>query len=281
MPTAYNQKQLERFCKTGNLEEVTKILATEWFTSFPDTRALKPLKTASKNGHVEIVKAILQNQKKSPYVDFTSLATMSVRMASKKGQLNLINVLLKEGYINSSTDVVKAIRLATINQHAEVVKLLWDKASSNSWVPENELKELANEMIILANKKDDIEIVKFFLNDFRIDLWECGNTLICAACEMGNLEIVELLLLDPRISKSGVIRNASRGGHAEIVKLLLEKSNDDPSSHGNLAIRSAKASGHESVVAILSKDPRVDPTAMDKKVRSLGDNEIWYFFKYE
>lgn len=84
------------------------------------------------------------------------------------------------------------------------------------------------------------------------------------ACKNGNLEVVRLLLNDPRVGPSAkdnyAIRLASYNGHLEVVRLLLSDSRVDPSARENFAIRWASERGHLEVVRLLLSDLRVDPS---------------------
>jgi hypothetical protein len=56
---------------------------------------------------------------------------------------------------------------------------------------------------------------------------------------------------------------ASREGHAEVLRALLEDGRIDPSHMDNLAVRYAAYQGHLEIVRLLLADPRVDPSAQD------------------
>ena len=83
--------------------------------------------------------------------------------------------------------------------------------------------------------------------------------------EKGDIEIVELLLADPRVDPSAndnyAIELASQKGHDKVVELLLVDPRVDPSAYDNYAIRMASQNGHDKVVELLLADPRVDPSA--------------------
>jgi ankyrin repeat protein len=91
------------------------------------------------------------------------------------------------------------------------------------------------------------------------------ETAIRLASKYGHAEVVRLLLNDPRVDPSAysnhAIRLASWKGHVEVVKLLLNDPRVDPSDRDNVAIRWASGNGHVEVVKPLLNDPRVDPSA--------------------
>jgi ankyrin repeat protein len=91
-----------------------------------------------------------------------------------------------------------------------------------------------------------------------------GKSAIRLASKNGHVEVVKLLLNDPRVDPSAennyAIRLASENGHVEAVKLLLNDPRVDPSAENNDAIRWASKNGHAEVVKLLLNDPRIDPS---------------------
>ena len=86
------------------------------------------------------------------------------------------------------------------------------------------------------------------------------------AAKNGHLDVVQLLLEDPRVDPSAnhnlAIRLAALYGRHQIVKLLFTDPRVDPSDKliHNSAIRLAARNGHLKVVKLLLEDPRVDPS---------------------
>jgi hypothetical protein len=85
------------------------------------------------------------------------------------------------------------------------------------------------------------------------------------ASKYGHVEVVNLLLNDPRVDPSfynnDAIRWASENGQVQVVTLLLKDPRVDPSAYNNHAIRRASENGHVELVKLLLNDPRVDPSA--------------------
>ena len=67
-------------------------------------------------------------------------------------------------------------------------------------------------------------------------------------------------LVDPSANNNDAIRCASWNGHVEVVKLLLNDPRADPSANNNYAICLASRGGHVDVVELLLDDPRIDPS---------------------
>ena len=76
----------------------------------------------------------------------------------------------------------------------------------------------------------------------------------------GDLETINRYLkdgTDPSEWDNEAIRMASKHGHFEVVKLLLNDERIDPSAENNYAIRVSSANSHVEVVKLLLKDESV------------------------
>ena len=83
--------------------------------------------------------------------------------------------------------------------------------------------------------------------------------------------------VNPAADENNAIRWASQNGHLEVVKILLQDPRVDPGifqnwllydkigrgAKDNNPIRVASQMGHLEIVKLLMKDPRVDPSALD------------------
>jgi hypothetical protein len=128
-----------------------------------------------------------------------------------------------------------------------------------------------------ASKHGHVEVVKLLLGDPRVDPSADDNYAIRFASGKGHVDVVKLLLSDPRVIPSAfdsfVIRWASGNGHVDVVKLLLSDPRVDPSAEYNYAIRWASRNGHVEVVKVLLNDPRVDPSTVDNyAIRFASEN---------
>jgi len=89
-------------------------------------------------------------------------------------------------------------------------------------------------------------------NKFKLDKYNL-NTCLKAAAEIGDLELVKLLIeqgADVKANNNYALRYASENGHLEVVKLLIEHG-ADVKAYDNYAIRHASAKGHLEVVKVL------------------------------
>lgn len=103
-----------------------------------------------------------------------------------------------------------------------------------------------------------------------------GNDAVKNASRNGHLEIMKILLADKRVNPSVdndyAIRMAAENGHLEVVKLLLADNRVDPSAGDNHAIQMASWDGHSGVVKLLLADGRADPTAADNEAIKLASS---------
>jgi hypothetical protein len=80
----------------------------------------------------------------------------------------------------------------------------------------------------------------------------------------GHVEVVKLLLADPRVDPSAnddeAFNDACMDGHVEIVTLLLADTRVNPSANDDEAVQSACRDGSVEVVTLLLADSRVNPS---------------------
>jgi ankyrin repeat protein len=144
--------------------------------------------------------------------------------AAWKGQVDVVDCLLRHAMFDPSADTNRAIRLAAENGHLAVVERL--------------------------------------LQDVRVDPSANGNYAVRRAAANGHVAVVERLLQDVRVDPSaddnGAVRWAVKYGHLAVVERLLQDVRVDPSADNNYALRNAASEGHLAIVDRLLEDDRVD-----------------------
>ena len=131
-----------------------------------------------------------------------------------------------------------------------------------------------------------VSLLKVLLLNKKTNLDDC----IEIAIQNGRLEMVKILLKDPRVDPSGdnnySIRRASKNGHLEIVKLLLQDPRVDPSDRNNYSIKVASENGHIKIVRLLFRNKRVrnkmsnyEISLWEDRIKSLEEPEkktVWH-----
>ena len=115
-------------------------------------------------------------------------------------------------------------------------------------------------LLVDACNQGDLETVREFLNDGRIDsLTEEGESLLSAACSAGSFFLVEMILdmgadIEDRGHKDTTpLMEAANSGHSDIVKLLIDRkaSVNAQTNQGNTPLILASANGHTECVRLL------------------------------
>ncbi|GCC25901.1 hypothetical protein chiPu_0004313 [Chiloscyllium punctatum] len=210
-------------------DQISDILL--WHKAFVNAKTklgLTPLHLAAQNGYNKLVKLLVETHAAS--IDALSLSKRTpLHLAAGNGQLDVCNSLLKMKADVNATDIhgQTPLHLAAENDHSEVVKLF--------------LKQKP-ELVTSAN----IE----------------GSTCAHIAASKGSVAVIKELL---KFNKAGVTtaRNktkestplhlAAAGGHAEVVKVLLEAgaSATDENAEGMNTIHLAAKNGHINVLEAL------------------------------
>ena len=109
-----------------------------------------------------------------------------------------------------------------------------------------------------------LDIVELLLQDPRVDPSVEDNTPIKFASQTGDTDMVKRLLQDPRVDPSAdqqfALMAACKNDHTEIVKMLLQDPRINPSVDDQSLIRNACMYGQTEIVRVLLQDPRVDPS---------------------
>jgi ankyrin repeat protein len=241
-----------------------------------------PLAKAIANGHLEVVKLLLADDR--VVVDLSP--NSAVYVAADKGFTRIIELLFQHqranihvtaGYAfaihcragntglvrrmlsDVSTDPSHPFMLhwACKNSHVSVVRLLLADERVQAGISDSGPLRIACAAGCLA-------IVHMLLNHATVDPAADSNRALGIACEFGNAGVVKLLLADPRVDPSAndnesIVKAACYGGHVNIALRLLQDKRVDPSVRGDIVLQSACFLGFPQLVKLLLADPRVDP----------------------
>ncbi|KAI8893176.1 hypothetical protein BC833DRAFT_312680 [Globomyces pollinis-pini] len=98
--------------------------------------------------------------------------------------------------------------------------------------------------------------------------FDCTKALLFASAHEYT-DIIRMLLeyknVDPSVNDNVVLLNAVNNGHGDIVEMLLNDSRVDPSVNCNQAILVATNYGYTDIVGMLLKDSRVNPSQQNNR----------------
>ena len=209
---------------------------------------------ASKGGHTEVVKMLLEVDGMDVNDTATGNSKTPLHFACENGHLEVLKVLLnvKDINANKGDDCYSVVCSALQHGHLEVVKVLlnvkgidvnkhsrFDGSPLDIAEDENhtEIAQLlqsagARHTIWWASKEGHIEMVKMLLEVQGIDVNKGGfikfgtQTPLFSACESGHLEMVKVLLnaigidINKKYKRTSPLDIAERNNHNEIVQLL-------------------------------------------------------------
>ncbi|CAN7936922.1 unnamed protein product, partial [Ixodes hexagonus] len=220
------------------------------------------LHLAAEKGHEELAD-ILLNAK--AFVNVRSQKGLTpLHLAAEKGYANLVRNLVAEhkAMLDAlSLSKKTPLHLAAAEGRLEVCKILLDlKADTNA------LDDQGQTPMMLAIENDHSEVVKLFLR-VKPDLAMMSNAkgFTCAhiAAMKGSTAVIkELMKFNKSIVTSSRNRTtdstplhlASAGGHANVVKMLLQAGADakEENADGDTALHLAAKNGHVAVARVLS-----------------------------
>ena len=134
-PSAYNNTAIRSASENGHLE-IVKLLLTDKRVD-PSDGSNYAIIYASLHGHLEVVKLLLTDKR----VDPSDANNIAIIYASQYGHLEIVKLLLTDKRVDPNYNYNYAIRLASVNGHLEVVKLLLrDKRVYSSLSKEDRVK---------------------------------------------------------------------------------------------------------------------------------------------
>ncbi len=224
---AFSQ-DLKTIVEEGDLSKVKELLSgRKELINTPDENGSTPLIYASKKGHMEIVRYLLEN---SANVNAKNKSNISpLHYAANYGFKDIVQLLLDKGAdINAESRIGTPVHRAIYRNHIDVLKLLVkNKANVNvlmmprKWTPLH---------CTFGQKKEAAKIL--IENGAEIDAMDSqGKTPLFWAINSGNENLINIarMLIDKGADVNIVTSTdetpllvACKKGHAEVVRLLLK-----------------------------------------------------------
>jgi len=123
-----------------NYVEILAGLIKEGFD--PSARDNYAIQSTSKNGHLVVVKLLLQD----PRVNPSANNNYAIQLASQNGRLEVVKLLLQDPRVNPSANNNYAIQLTSQNGRLEAVKLLLQDPRVRNSLSEEKLEEYQKQL---------------------------------------------------------------------------------------------------------------------------------------
>lgn len=156
-------------CQNGNIESTKLLLSHPKIDVNSETfytNRMTPLHFACKFGNYEIVSLLVKNES----IRINSLTynhQTPFYYACKKGHLNIVKLLIEckadTNTINTK-DSTTPILIACIHEHFDIVKFIISSKNVN-----DETK-LGENLLLLASKSGNVEMIKFLLSNYKVDI---------------------------------------------------------------------------------------------------------------
>lgn len=183
----------------------------------PSANDNNAIKCACCEGYTEIVRLLLQDPRVNPNVNYYGVTTIS--SAIDNGHVDVVRLLLEDGRADPSSQFNLAIRHASERGHTEIVRLLLQWSSGTNRVDPTMFNYSA---LRRACSYAHTKVVKLLLQDPRVlasirDI----NDIFLEVCDTDHIEIVRLFLAIPTLQPKGALEHACVRGNVDIVRLLL------------------------------------------------------------
>jgi ankyrin repeat protein len=229
---------LVRAVKSGSMDRVQSVLSTHDITVEPDQEGYMALRTAVKQGRMNIINALVAAYAKSnKKVGLAVTYENALTLASADNNAELVEQLLQAGADPNSPapgGSMSAASLAVRNDNRRILHMLLDAGAKG--VPRAERPRPLSDALSAAVGNVDVELVKLLLSHdsqrtFKRDP-EYGSELLGTAAFRNSVELTKLLLnagADPTAGRLGnwqPLQWAVHSHNPEIVRLLLEHGAD-------------------------------------------------------
>uniref|UniRef100_A0A336MKS6 CSON002080 protein n=1 Tax=Culicoides sonorensis TaxID=179676 RepID=A0A336MKS6_CULSO len=279
-----------RAARGGELGKLVEFLETGQILDINTSNAngLNALHLAAKDGHIEIVRELLNRGAKVD--NATKKGNTALHISSLAGKLDVIQLLVQHGAsVNvQSQNGFTPLYMAAQENHDECVKYLLAKGANPALATEDGFTPLAVAMqqghdkvvavllesdakgkvrlpaLHIAAKKDDVKAAALLLeNDHNPDISsKSGFTPLHISAHYGNVDVANLLIekgADVNFTAKHNITPlhvACKWGKTNMVNLLIPKGAkiDAVTRDGLTPLHCAARSGHEEVVDILLKE---------------------------
>lgn len=240
----------------------------------PSIENNKAIIIATEKGYLDMVKLLLTDLRVNPSVD----DNYALIEACRRGYAMIVKKLLSDKRVSPVNVNANPLTTAIDNNNPQIVKILLEDGRINP-------ASLRNHNIIIASEKGYNEIVKLLLNDNRVNPSDRDNEAIILASTNGNVDAVKTLLMDNRVNPS--VRNneaieiASFNGHLDIVEILLM---DDRVKRVGVykllnpdLVTIASAEGKERLVSLLLNVAKLDPSIDDNLplINAIDNNNFY------
>ncbi|MFT7811579.1 serine/threonine-protein phosphatase 6 regulatory ankyrin repeat subunit B-like isoform X1 [Arapaima gigas] len=247
--------------ESGHVEVVKILLQNHARVDVFDEQGKAALHLAAEHGHEEIADILLFNK---AFVNAKSKLGMTpLHLSAQNGSNRLVQLLVKTHLASIDALTLNKetpLHLAALYGQLDVCSILLDmKADVNACDTHGQTP------LHLAAESDHSEVVKLFLNH-RPELATLANVkgATCAhiAASKGSVAVIRellkfnkggVLLAHTKTMNSSPLHLAAAGGHAEVVKLLLEAgaSTTEEDAEGMTVIHLAAKNGHTHLLEVL------------------------------
>ena len=231
---------------------------------------INPLHKASLNGHIEVVKYLIENRyfdPNAPNKQDHNITALTVACLS--GHLHIIKYLKNEQKCDFENEESKIIALfsAIHNGHLYVVEYLME----NYNYKEDVVDELNRTPIQYAVCRGRLLIVKYFMEKLLFNINE--NKIFCMAIEGDHLPILRYLieryktLFNGKSLDSFILYYGIKAGRAHVVQYLIKEQIYKPTitfANGYNILQAASYFGLLEIVELLIEEYACDPYAIDK-----------------
>lgn len=241
----------------GDLKEAEYLLNHKWRDLIAEGET--PLHIASRAGHLEIVKLLIENGASLNIKEANGDTPLHNAINGK--HLEIVQLLIEKGSnVNEKgAFALTPIHTAFDSSQEEIIKLLLNKGSDVN-TKDNREQTVLHKAVSLGN----LEITKLIVAkgiDANLKN-EFGHTALHIAIQFGNIDLIKYLIknnanvnIQDIEGMTPLHSTTANGAYPEIIQILLSQGADRTlmNNNGKTALDIAKEMGNKKMITILSK----------------------------
>ena len=264
------------------------------------TQGTSPLMIAAQEGHVPVVKALLEHKAEVNLKDNNGLTALSI--AACHGNVEAATVLSENGAERSGSSLAEEAFFGDTSKVVEMIKqgnLVDQGVDEESWTPlilaaqngktetvsallehgaDVNYKGVGTTALVEASKQGHIEVIRVLLKngaDLSADTFEEQITALEAAAANGFFDVVEAIIASGADVNQECWKNnrnrtalisAAAGGYTEVVQLLIKHGADVMPHDGDIkdAFDHASKNGHKKLASLIAE--HIAPADLNDKL---------------
>lgn len=236
-----------------------KFLQISKKTQDPSIKNNEAIYNACKNGYIDYVKELLNDERVDPNGSISREGT-PLSVAIRFGHYHITKLLLDNIKVDGQAKDNIAIRTAMVYNNIDIFKLLIESKKTDPSVHNDQ-------PIIYCANKNYYNLVRELLKDERVFNFSRAMSAFIETCKNQYIETFDIFIEYPKLNagfnnNQAIIETCSNG-NIYMTQKLLNRNDVDPSARNNLCLKICCQKGNKEILKLLLNDERIKKTEVN------------------